>query len=424
LTLLAVIHVVRCARFPLAPMTAPTDTTNRKRRPRSARLRALGARLGLLAATIVAILLVAEVATRLFTRTQPPLFENHPVLGKTFVPGLVTTRRIGESRRNVDFRFNHEGFRDPERPERKPSGVRRVAVLGDSMIAAMQVDEEETLVRLLERQLQASVPEVTWEVMNFGISGAGPGQALVVYREVARRYDPDLVLFAFFVGNDLGDVSRELTSNKHRIYFRLDDAGRLAQIPNSVTRSRVTTWLNRHSRFYVWQKVRVDKMRADAREALDMLATGKLVYDTRPEAEVERAWDLLESLIEELEREVAADGAAFAVAVLPAAEQVLDERWQAILDIAGPARERLAQDNPERRVRTIGEAHGVAVVTLLDAFRAAAPRHSLAYPDEWLHFNGDGHFNEAGHRVAAGELHDFLVHAAAGRALLDAALAR
>ena len=33
---------------------------------------------------------------------------------------------------------------------------------------------------------------------------------------------------------------------------------------------------------------------------------------------------------------------------------------------------------------------------------------SMAYRDEWLHFNAKWHFNQAGHLVAANALHEFL----------------
>jgi hypothetical protein len=391
---------------------------------RAGRFHGLGAKLLLFTATLVAILLVAELATRLFTATEPPLFENHEILGKTFVPGLATTRWVEESDRRIAFRFNRDGMRDADRPYDKPPGVRRVAVLGDSMIAAMAVDEDETLVRLLERQLADSFPDVRWEVMNCAISGAGPGQSLVVHREVASRYAPDLVLFAFYVGNDLGDSSRELTSSKHRIYFDLGEHGELVPRPHSATRSHLTSWLNRHSRFYVWQKHRTNALRAGVQEAMDVVASGKAVYHAHPSAEVERAWRIVAELIEAMRREAEAGGAGFAVVVLPAGEQILDELWDAMLDRSGPARDGMRRDEPERRLGAIGAALGVPVVTLLDAFRAAAPGATLARPEGWLHFNADGHFNEEGHRVAARTIHEFFVSDPAGRALLEAAIAR
>ena len=254
--------------------------------------------------TLAIFLMLLEAGIRLFTSTKVPLFQNHAVLGKTFIPGISTSRYIGEGGRVISFRFNREGFRDQDRPYEKREGVRRIAVLGDSMIAAMGVEEEETLVRLLEGQLNRSHPDTRWEVMNCAISGAGPGQSLVVYREVASRYEPDIVLFPFYVGNDLGDSSRELTSARHRIYFKLDDAAKLVQVPHSRTRSAVSVWLNRHSRLYVWHKHKMDRLRDKVDKAMDVMPTGKIVYHANPTEEVGRAWDIVEALIETMKLEV------------------------------------------------------------------------------------------------------------------------
>jgi len=358
--------------------------------------------------TFAIFLLLLELAIRLLTSTEAPLFQNHAVLGKTFVPSVSTTRFVAEGEREISFRFNREGFRDENRPYEKPAGVQRIAVLGDSMIAAMAVDEEDTLVRLVEEKLKRSHTDTTWEVMNCAISGAGPGQSLVVYREAASRYDPDIVLFAFYVGNDLGDSSRELTSSRHRIYFKLDAAGKLVQLPHSRTRSNVSVWLNRHSRLYVWQKFHVDLLRSRMEEAMDVMPTGRVIFQRNPAVEVERAWEILEALIGAMKREVEADGARFAVVVLPAAEQILDERWEELLELSGPLRDGMDPDNPEERLRSIGLRAGLPVLTLVEPFREAAPHRSMAHEDEWLHFNANGHFNDAGHLVAANALYEFL----------------
>jgi hypothetical protein len=354
-------------------------------------------KLAMTGVTFALFLLLLELAVRLLS------------LGKTFVPGVSARRYIGEAGREIDFLFNREGFRDRDYPQAKPPGVRRIAVLGDSMIAAMAVDEGETLVRLLEQKLDRSHPGTDWEVMNFAISGAGPGQSLVVYREVAARYDADLVLFCLFVGNDLGDSSRELTSSKHRIYFKLDEAGELVQLPHSRTRSSLSRWLNRHSRLYVWQKHQAKLLKMNVEGAMDVMVTGHVIFDSEPEAEVARAWAILEALIRAMQREVEAAGGRFALVVLPTAEQMIDERWQALLEQSGSRRMQMDADYPERRLRAIAADSGLPILTLVEPFRQAMPHRSLAHEEEWLHFQAKGHFNEAGHRIAAAELHRFVV---------------
>lgn len=103
---------------------------------------------------------------------------------------------------NVPIKTNPSGFRDLPRQFSKPAGTKRVALLGDSFIEAVQVPFEKTAGSLLEQKLNASLQHTPnqsekWEVLNFGISNYGVGQYLLAYEEYAKKYSPDYV--ALFV---------------------------------------------------------------------------------------------------------------------------------------------------------------------------------------------------------------------------------
>jgi hypothetical protein len=100
---------------------------------------------------------------------------------------------------SVDIQTNPLGFRDIIHEIHKPSGVKRVALLGDSFIEAAQVPFEKTSGQLLEKKLNASSNKQQWEVLNFGISNYGVGQYLLAWEQYARNYNPDYV--AIFVAN-------------------------------------------------------------------------------------------------------------------------------------------------------------------------------------------------------------------------------
>jgi len=356
-----------------------------------------------------ATLLALEAGVRLLSPIEPALHVDHPTLGKIYVPGLERASYVPEAGRRVLHRINREGFRDRDRPEAKPEGTRRLALIGDSMIAAMATDEEATAARVLERLLREADPGAAWDVLNLGISGSSTGNELVVQREVAARYDPDLVVLAFYTGNDFGDNSRELTSSRHRVYFELDERGGLARVPRSGLRARAAAWLAQHSRFYLWQQVGVKAARDGFRERFGGFPDKKLVYWNAPAGAAERAWEVLERLLVTLRAEVEDRGGALVVAVLPAAEQLFDENWGELLERAGERREELDPYYPEQRLRSIAERNGIRLLTMLDAFRAAAPHRSRAREDEWLHYAGRGHFNAAGNRLAAELIARYLI---------------
>ncbi len=105
----------------------------------------------------------------------------------------------------------------------KPPGSFRVAVLGDSFIEAFQVPDEQTFCARLESGLQdcSALAGRQVEVLNFGVSGYGTAQELLMLRHYVWQYQPDLVLLAFFPGNDLRNNSAELEPYKVRPFYRL-----------------------------------------------------------------------------------------------------------------------------------------------------------------------------------------------------------
>ena len=100
---------------------------------------------------------------------------------------------------SVDVETNPLGFRDIAREFPKPHGVKRIALLGDSFIEAVQVSFEKTSGQLLERSLNCSSDQgqknsQRYEVLNFGISNYGIGQYLLTWEEYARKYEPDYII--------------------------------------------------------------------------------------------------------------------------------------------------------------------------------------------------------------------------------------
>lgn len=137
---------------------------------------------------------VAEFAARsLFPDWAPrtgrlaQFWQYDALLGWAHVPG-----RQGEFESagfSTRVRINSHGYRGPERSYDRDATRRRVVVLGDSFVWGFGVEEEETFTTLLEREAAGAL-----EVINLGVSGYSSDQELLVYRQTARRYDPDTVV--------------------------------------------------------------------------------------------------------------------------------------------------------------------------------------------------------------------------------------
>lgn len=354
--------------------------------------------------------LVAEVAVRAFSTQGFSLLVKDAVVGQRYRPLFDGSVFVPEAGRKVHLRFNDLGYRGPDVPEKKPAGVRRVAVLGDSFVAAVAVDEDKTMSAQLEQQMNRISRSERWEVLNFGVSGNSTGQSLLTWRNFAQRFQPDLVVLCFYNGNDLAE-NKSGISSAHRPYFDLDDQGQLRQEELSEGRATLSRWLAEHSHLYVWQKHRMRLIRDRFRNTANVLPPGYQVLNASPPEQFQQAWKVTEAIIATLAREVEQSGAELVLVSIPAHEQLYSQRWRQLLETVGPDdRERFDRDYPERRLAEICREHDIPFLPLVQTFRQS--------DREELHFQSEGHWTEVGNELAADAVLDFVAtHRIAGFAV-------
>ena len=174
-------------------------------------------KLALLVLSTLLGVVALETAVRVAGLDNPILWEPDPRLGWHHVP---RTRAHWTEEGDGHVRINTLGFRDAERSVRKESGVFRIAVFGDSTTEALQVDLEQTFCQLLEKRLNQR--GIRAEVLNFGVSGYGSLQEYLLYSERGREFNPDLVLQAIFLDNDVADGDRRLATSQRGAPFLED----------------------------------------------------------------------------------------------------------------------------------------------------------------------------------------------------------
>ena len=81
-------------------------------------------------------------------------------------------------------------------------------MLGDSFTFGWGMEEEATYCSLLEKCLNASGGDGSFEVINAGVIGWGTRREVRYYPLEGRRFSPDVVVLNFFGYNDVDDVSR------------------------------------------------------------------------------------------------------------------------------------------------------------------------------------------------------------------------
>lgn len=287
---------------------------------------------------------------------------------------------------------NAIGMRDSEHRLEKSSGTFRILVLGDSFIEAIQIPLEDTFPRLLERRLN-SVSRTPIEVISAGVSGWGTDDELTYLRRYGLRLQPDLVLVAMTLHNDVSD-------NLEMEWHDFAD-GSLRERPMQLLSGWKYFWLRTKiffaSRSHLYQAaLRARRARAidTGAKALDGHVAG-LIAAALP-ASIERGWLMTEALLRELARTTDENGVRLAVFLIPLGIQVEPERLESFLDEHALDREPVVVDAPQQRVTSWGARQGAPVIDLLPVFADTHAREG-----RMLYLERDGHWSSAGHHLAA-----------------------
>lgn len=172
-------------------------------------------------------LTIAEVGLRLLINArdskQDRFRPRDPVLHHRLRPNA---RKVV---RGVEYRTNSLGLRDHEYPERKPDGVFRVLMLGDSFTEGAGLAIDETVSKRVERRLSQGRCVGRYEVVNGGISSYSPILEYLLLQRLGPRLGPDLVVLNF----DMSDVHDDFIRTA---VAKLDRQG----LPIAVPRDPVT----------------------------------------------------------------------------------------------------------------------------------------------------------------------------------------
>jgi lysophospholipase L1-like esterase len=386
----------------------------------------------LTAAALVAIatLILSEVVVRVAKRFVcyqqiASVYERSPVYGWGHEAGRASWQQ-GCIGRDVEYRahvrINDLGLRGPDYPYEKPAGTERVLVLGDSIVEATQVAEEETFVRQLEQLLHA--PDRPVEVLNGGTAGWGTDNELLFFTAEGRRYDPDLVVLIFNLSNDVSDNHAELYRRSHeegghevlgKAYAKLNDAGRplfdfhrlaeyLADESRKDEKRERSLWFRLTKTFYLLRLVdrRLDP--APAPRPLAGLPTTMQVHFVPPGEEWQQAWRTTEALLIELTRAVERAGARLGIAVLPARETVMHQGSEGAPRVVAGGAQRWDWDFPRTRIAELLDGHelhyGDLTEWLREHYRATGRTGFFAF---------DPHLTPEGHRLVAEAIREQLI---------------
>jgi len=366
------------------------------------------------------IIAAAEIVLRAAGFSAPIWYQPDARLGWAMRPGAQGWfTKEGRAFAEV----NPAGFRDRPHALDKPAGAYRIAVLGDSVVEALQVGLKAAFWWQLQENLR-TCPALRGrevEALAFGVSGYGTAQQALLLESTAMRYRPDLVLVAF-APNDVRNNSAALESENERPFFRVDGGG--LALDDSFTRG--TPFLNRFSPLSQAYRSSSDWLRlvqlAQAarhgvqtwREAQGARAQATAAGEDLPGIEPttpialfapprdgawEEAWTVTERLIARMHRYAGQHSARLAVAPVTHSAQVHPDR----------ATRRNLEDALgvsdlfylERRMQALGAREGFPVIPLAPELQQRAEAGNVYFHGFTNYRLGWGHWNEHGHAAAA-----------------------
>ena len=387
------------------------------------KLKNLGVNLGLTLCGLLMGVVIGEIGLRVariegyskigdLADSAPTHFHTaDPNLGWKLKPGV-----LGEwNEEGASFvQVNSEGLRDREHTKAKPPNTLRVAVLGDSFTEAIHVPVEQTFWSKLERKLgncAAVKGRKKVEVINFGVQGYGTAQELIMLRKKVWDYSPDIVILAFFIGNDVINNSPKLEYDRYRPFFAYDASGKL--VPDMSFRNlapidrneRAVSFVDRMPSFIVnnsrilqvIKKVDLDRKKRELSEDFTNLSTQNLKEPQ--DAAWQEAWRVTEGLIVTMRNEVVQKNADFLVVTIGDPMQVRPE--------AQRRKNFMTKNNiqdlfyPDRRLEKLGAREGFRVLNLSEQFQSYTEKYQVCAHGFENSVPCGGHWNELGHRLAS-----------------------
>ncbi len=353
--------------------------------------------LGLLLVSCLAGLFLCEGSLRLFYPKYAPLAEARYRFDTLRIWARSPNERAEHPRPDTGsvhaLHHNNLGLRQHRNFSTADlAAAINVGVFGDSSVENRRIDAPYSLTEPLDYLLNQSGRR--FNVLNFGVDGYGPGQSLLHYEHF--RYAEDLAhVFYVYCENDLDNLGETGL-------FHLDETGRLVQ-HDAI---RTSWWATRMSRFhlpylildatgrlssYVKEGARHEEMKRigagdlGRRRRTHQERTAKVRSRRQRLTGAEKDEDFRERLaifrrlIRRWKQAVERNGGKFHVVLLP---------------------QHIPAASP--RVPDLLQEEEVATISLYDCFGAHDAAHSQRpWRSSPYRFKSDGHWNEAGNRLAA-----------------------
>jgi len=344
--------------------------------------------MGLVAGSLLVALLLVEVAIRLIAPQQlilvrPDVWQAVDTVGWRFRPNLDTKVNWGE--RTVRVYTDQDGFRVGRSGRVNAPPSRRVLLMGDSFMAALQVEYEQSLAGLFESDLHVAV-------RNAGQAGWDPPQYYLGVREALTRDTFGLVVVSVYLGNDV------VTSRPERIPPRVPVEIHHLRVPHSLAKAEVVDalvrplndYLEERSHLFIFVKQRLETLLMRAGISADYFPD-----EFRKNTRESSRWDVTTGMLADIATMASRRHIPTLFVLIPAPFQVDTATFHHFAIGFGLDSSSVDMDQPSRLIADRLRARHLDVVDVLACFRAMNANGPKLYGDV------DRHLSPRGHEVLA-----------------------
>jgi len=367
----------------------------------------------LIAALAVAVLL-AEVMVRWWIPISNVRYYYNSQTGTTLAPSSRMRWVNAGSYDNI-VETNSLGFHDKEHKWKKTATAFRIITLGDSFLEGLQVPVASLFSQKLEKRLEGSPGYEMVEVISLALSGRGPPQHYRILETIGDKLNPDLVILGVTVSNDVRDSSPIFNPARYKPIYTVNEKNNeitltrfevpsIFSIQSLLQRSALAyAIVHLSGRFGAFQDalIKIGLLpRTTPSAQVDLVSVedekipfGHQIYLQDPQNDWKEAKKIMLRMISEINRLARNRGASLIVFAVPDGEviRLSEEDFKR----SQPA-DSIDFTLPYRELEAFLSLENISYIDLVLPFR-----QKFQETGEMFNWEGDGHWNEGGHELAA-----------------------
>jgi len=293
--------------------------------------------------------------------------------------------------------LNDGGFNDIGHISRKPEGVTRLSIIGDSFVFGV-VPRPANFSAVVQRLADNSGKKL--EVLNMGIPGSGPTNYLGMIGKDAVDKQADTVVVMLYLGNDLLQAHPDFETK-----LWLGSPHEVLAHPYLVGGSLkyLTIYRTFQAAKRLWRERHHNKQEgAFAKESfLEIERQQADFFEASPSGFVRDSYSALIEITQQMKETASQHGMKLMIVLAPDAIQVSPALQAEVMETFGLNPAQYDFNGLPRKLAQDLEAQGIPVLDLTPAFQASEAKSTL-------YAKQDTHWNEAGNQLAGEAIWSFI----------------